>query len=285
MNLFALVNEHNQTLIKRIPLSQDIQVAISNFYSGGINELIVDKELIKFNGNFKPDTDQVFYIDNYPFDAEIVNSINNPLAYGILNVENFEGNIFAVYTNLVLDGTSYYLFQHFDTRKIISNRGISLYFNQDTYTKIDKRGISISGNLTAVFTNNQLFFNSYFNTKKIFNLSDYYQEATATDINAFKANALFSIENNDDFDLHLNSTNRKKIKSIQLSGVLNGINVQNIIASAAEFGINLTSDDNDRLNIPNDKNAIKDLLRFLDEDYFITPITSTRCMTNSKITI
>jgi hypothetical protein len=285
MNLFALVKEHNQTVIKRIPLSQDIQEAISNFYSGGLNDLIVDKELITFNGNFKPDRDQLFYIDNYPFDAEIVNSNNNPLAYDILNVENFEGNIFAVYTNLVLNGTSYYLFQHFDTRKIISNRGISLYFNQDTYTKIDKRGISISGNLTAVFTNNQLFFNSYFNTKKIFNLSDYYQEATATDINAFKANALFSIENNDDFDLHLNSTNRKKIKSIQLSGVLNGINVQNIIASAAEFGINLTSDDNDRLNIPNDKNAIKDLLRFLDEDYFITPITSTRCMTNSKITI
>jgi hypothetical protein len=285
MNLFALVKEHNQTLIKRIPLSQDIQVDIGNFYTDGINDLIVDKELIRFNGNFKPDTDQVFYIDNYPFDAEIVNSINNPLAYGILNVENFEGNIFAVYTNLVLDGTSYYLFQHFDTRKIISNRGISLFYNQDTYTNIDRRGISISGNLTAVFTNNQLFFNSYFNTKKIFNLSDYYQEATAADINAFKANAYFNIENNDDFDLHLDSTIRKKIKSIQSSGVLNGINVQNIIASAVGFGINLTSDDNDRLNIPNDKNAIRELIRFLDEDYFITPITFTRCMTNSKITI
>ncbi|GEM_PF-118562 len=285
MNLFALVKEHNQTVIKRIPLSQDIQVAISNFYSDGINDLILDKELIEFNGNFKPDGDQVFYIDNYPLDAEIVNSINNPLAYDILNVENFEGNIFAVYTNLVLDGTSYYLFQHFDTRKIISNRGISLFYSQDTYTNIDRRGISISGNLTAVFTNNQLFFNSYFNTKKIFNLSNYYQEATADDINAFKANALFSIENNDDFDLHLNSTIRKKIKSIQLSGVLNGINVQNIIALAVDFGINLTSDENNRLNIPNDKNAIRDLLRFLDEDYFITPITSTRCMTNSKITI
>lgn len=85
--------------------------------------------------------------------------------------------------------------------------------------------------------------------------------------------------------MHLNSTIRKKIKSIQLSGVLNGINVQNIIALAVDFGINLTSDENNRLNIPNDKNAIRDLLRFLDEDYFITPITSTRCMTNSKITI
>lgn len=80
MNLFALVKEHNQTVIKRIPLSQDIQVAISNFYSDGINDLILDKELIEFNGNFKPDGDQVFYIDNYSLDAEIVNSINNPLA-------------------------------------------------------------------------------------------------------------------------------------------------------------------------------------------------------------
>ena len=46
MNLFALVKEHNQTVIKRIPLSQDIQVAISNFYSDGVNDLIVNKELI-----------------------------------------------------------------------------------------------------------------------------------------------------------------------------------------------------------------------------------------------
>jgi agmatinase len=46
----------------------------------------LDPKLCPHTGTPVPgglDTDQVFYIDNYPFDAEIVNSINNPLAYDI----------------------------------------------------------------------------------------------------------------------------------------------------------------------------------------------------------
>ena len=35
--------------------------------------------------------------------------------------------------------------------------------------------------------------------------------------------------------------------------------------------------------MPSDKSELRNLLRFLDEDYFETSITGTKCMTNSKL--
>lgn len=287
MNVFALVKvgENNQTEIRRIPLSQNVTRTITEFYSSGVHSLMEGKEIIDFNGNFTPDEEQLFRINNFPLQEDIISSLNNPILHEVLNLQNFRGTIFALYTKLNLDGIDHFVFQHFDSRKIISNRGISLFLNQETYSRVDTKGITISGNLTAVLTENQLYFNSYFNTKKIFNLTDYYQEATAEDITTFLVNPIFNFQNVANFDNHLDSTVRKKIKSIQLSGVLNQINVQEIIVMANNFGIELTSDDQDKLIIPDDKNSLKNLLRFLDEDYFITPITSTKCMTNSKIAL
>lgn len=285
MNLFAIVLDNNATEIKRIPLSQEVQGQIETFYSESLNNFLLDKEFIEFDGNFNPNDDQLFLINNYPLNVAIINSTVNPLACDILDINDFEGKIIGLFTKLNLADSDYYVFQHFDSRKIISNRGISLFYNQNTYSRVDRRGISINGTLTAVFTQNQLYFHSYFNTKKIFDLNNYYEEATAEDVENFIGSAVLDFSPIEDFDEYLNSTSRKKIKSIQMSGILNNHTVPDIILKAGTFNINLTANEQGRLIIPTDKSELRNLLRFLDEDYFETSITGTRCITNSKMAL
>lgn len=123
MNLFALVKvgENNQTEIRRIPLSQNVTRTIIEFYSNGVQSLMGDKEIIDFNGNFTPDEDQLFRINDFTLQEDIINSLNNPILHEVLNLQNFRGTIFALYTKLIIDGIDHFVFQHFDSRKIISN--------------------------------------------------------------------------------------------------------------------------------------------------------------------
>lgn len=285
MNLFAIVLNNNVTDIKRVPLSNDVNQQIETFYTDSLNEFLFDKELIEFDGNFNPNSDQLFFINNYPLNEDIINSTTNPLPFNILDINDFEGKIIGLFTKLNLLNVDYYVFQHFDSRKIISNKGISLFYNQNTYSRVDRRGISISGSLTAVYTQNQLFFQSYFNTKKIFDLNNYYEEATAEDIENFTGNDILDFSPIENFEEYLNSTSRKKIKSIQMSGILNNHTVPDIILKAGNFNINLSANEDGKLIVPSDKSELRNLLRFLDEDYFETSITGTKCITNSKISI
>ena len=83
------------------------------------------------------------------------------------------------------------------------------------------------------------------------------------------------------FSENLNSNLRKKIKSIQQRGVLENLTIQDLQNQANQFGINFDYD-NGQVSVPRDKNYVKRLIKFLDEDYFITPLTNRRCVTNSK---
>jgi hypothetical protein len=56
-----------------------------------------------------------------------------------------------------------------------------------------------------------------------------------------------------------------------------------IVTKAGNF--NLASNENGQLIIPSNKSEMRNLLRFLDEDYFETSITGTKCITNSKMSI
>jgi len=125
------------------------------------------------------------------------------------------------------------------------------------------------------------FFSSYFNTRKFVDLKEFYQEATEQDINDFIDIGLFNFDDEKIFREGLNSQLRKKIKGIQHRNVLKNTNIIDIKNQASEFGIEFEINNN-KIQIPKNKVLVRDLIRFLDEDYFITPFTKRKCITNSK---
>ena len=49
-----------------------------------------------------------------------------------------------------------------------------------------------------------------------------------------------------------------------------------------EHHIHIAVNDDGKLVIPEDKKQLKELIRFLDEDYVTAPLTKRKCLTNSK---
>ena len=49
-----------------------------------------------------------------------------------------------------------------------------------------------------------------------------------------------------------------------------------------EHHIVININDDGKLVIPEDKRQLKELIRFLDEDYVTAPLTKRKCLTNSK---
>ena len=281
MNLFAITEINNEEAICRIPLSQTVQIEINNQFSQLSIGFFNEKEIIPFDGNYNPGNDELFKITNFPISQEIIDSAINNLNYDVLDVQNMEGKIKAVYATYVQNGIIQIYFQVFDTRKIIANRGIPLFNNNGTYSRFENKGIVILNSLTLVYREGNIYFNSYFNARRVVPLSDYYIEATNDDVEQFSAGNILNFEDQIGFSEDLNSNLRKKIKSIQQRGVLENLTIQDLQNQANQFGIDFDYD-NGQVSVPRDKNYVKRLIKFLDEDYFITPLTNRRCVTNSK---
>jgi hypothetical protein len=281
MNLFAITEINNEEAICRIPLSQAVQTEINKQFSQLAIGFFNEKEIIPFDGNYNPGNDELFEITDFPISQEIIDTATNNLNYDVLDVQNMEGKIKAVFATHEENGRIQIYFQVFDTRKIIANRGIPLFNNNGTYSRFENKGIVILNKLTLVYRGGNIYFNSYFNARRVVPLSDYYIEATNVDVDQFSAGNILNFEDKIGFSEDLNSNLRKKIKLIQQRGVLENLTIQDLQNQANQFGIDFDYD-NGQVSVPRDKNYVKRLIKFLDEDYFITPLTNRRCVTNSK---
>jgi hypothetical protein len=281
MNLFAITENNNEEVICRIPLSQGVQTEINNQFTQLAIGFFNEKEIIEFDGNYNPGSDELFEIQDFPLNQEIIDSATNNLNYDVLDVQNLDSRIKAIYATYEHNGNILVYFQVFDTRKIIANRGIPLFNNNGTYSRFENKGIVILNNLTLVYRDSNIYFSSYFNAKRVIPLSDYYIEATNEDVGQFAAGNILKFEDQIGFEEDLNSNLRKKIKSIQQRGVLENLTIQDLQNQANQFGIEFNYN-NGQVSVPRDKNYVKRLIKFLDEDYFITPLTNRRCVTNSK---
>jgi len=180
-------------------------------------------------------------------------------------------------------------FQIFDTSKLLK-RGFTLIGSGDIYKKLEEPGLMLQDKLTTHYHNGTLYFSSYHNTKRILDLADFYREATDTDLDGFVAIELFAFEDEAGFKAQADSIIRKKIALLQKNEILKDITVTDIQAIANNFNaelpeehhINITVNVEGKLVIPDDKKQLKELIRFLDEDYVTAPLTKRKCLTNSK---
>lgn len=286
-NLFALLDDE-QTPIRRIPLTNQFQQELGNFFSQQQQSFIADKQQIEFTGSYNVDSGEIFQIANYPLLEVISNALSNPLKNPILNLSTETHRIKALFTGNWTDQQQQVSFQVFDAGKLLS-KGWTLIGSNDTYKKLEEPGLVLQDKLTAHFSDGSLLFVSYHNTKRFLDLSNYYTAATDTDLDTFAENELFEFEDQDTFKGNADSIIRKKIALLQKNNVLDNLSINDIETVANDLNQNVAEENkiniainNGKLVIPKDKKQLKELIRFLDEDYVTAPLTKRRCLTNSK---
>lgn len=291
-NLFAMVDDNN-TPIRRIPLTAPLSAELMQLFAGQQAALLSDKQPIEFTGSYNVDEGEIFTISNYPLPPEIGQAISNPLTSPVLNLDTETHRIKALFSGTWTAVNKTVNFQVFDAGKLLSNRwtlvGLPIHAG-DTYKRLEEPGLILQDKLTASFSNSTLHFTSYHNTKRFLDLADYYREATDTDLDAFADTELFAFEDEASFKDHADSIIRKKIALLQKNEVLKDITVTDIQTVANNFNAELPEEhhisikvtDDGKLLIPSDKKQLKELIRFLDEDYVTAPLTKRKCLTNSK---
>lgn len=287
ISLFALTNNPAKRVVKFV-LSQEVQNELDPFFVAQLERFNgVATDEITFDGKYKPDLNEVLVIGNYDDIDGLSQAVANPLGIDEIDPtpEDFE-SIKAIFTGLD-DGNGGFniLIQHFDKRKVISTNGMSIFHAGNAYRKIEGVGVTIDSKLSAVLVGNSLRFFSFHLLRQIFDLSQYYREATDTDISDFAVLPVIKVADVPGLIVISDTWIRRKFSLIQQSQILETVPMNEIKAVAVEFNIPLTTvieNGSELIVLPAAKAELKTILRFLDEDYYKSPLSKTQCVTNSK---
>lgn len=285
LNLFALTSNPAKRIV-RFNLSGQVQSDLTTYMTAQERAFDEADQEIDFDGKYKPDPGEVLCINNYDDIDDLAYAINNPMALDEVEPsEEFFDQIKALFTGYDDQGHLKILLQSFDRRKIISTNGLSIFHSANVYKKIEGIGLTVDHKLTAILEERRLRFFSFHSARQIFDLSEYYKEATDDDVKEFIAADVISSANPAGILEVSDSWVRRKISLIQQSGILQNIPINEMKAIALEFNIpfeTVVSEGSEKLLLPEAKSDFKKLLRFLDEDYYKSPLSKTNFLSNSK---
>ena len=248
-------------------------------------QALLNKSAIQFDGRYSPneDDDEYLFINNFALPEEIIKAVRNPLGLDVY--APCDGQLPPIKALLMGEeisaGRLVIAFQKFKNDQYISQTKHHLFFSNDTFRKNTKLGISVSNHIDCVFEDGKLKFTSYFFARQIFDLSQYYCEATTQEVQDFVLSDKITMANWEAFVAQANSWERRKIASIQDAGVLKKFKINQIQQIAKGQGLVLVVDKN-KILLPQDKAQRKIVLGFLDEEVYKGVFTNTLYQTNSK---
>jgi hypothetical protein len=151
----------------------------------------------------------------------------------------------------------------------------------NTFKELTEPAFTLDNYLAAIIEDGKLKFKSFHNIKRLFQLTQFYQEASDQEIDTFCGHASLHVADAVAFKAVADQAIRKMVHAITKANVLNQYSAQDIVHSAASLGLQITMQDG-ALVVPSEKRDIKTLFRFLDDGIYSAPLTKVRYMTNSK---
>ncbi len=269
----------NDGSIRKLQLLNDALQEVVKLWVVSYKKFI-DKNItpVKFNGSFKPDEDEVLYVE-MTLPEEFKDIPNNKDNYEEINIPDDSIKTICLYHN----GDFY--FQNFLNNVILKPFNIPLIWSDDVYKKFnDKKAFIIEDIVHAIYHEGKLYFRSYSSARQLFDLSAFYIEATNDDIDRVFSKEIFSGTDCDWMKTNCDSVMRKLIKSIDESKILESLDVtkRSFKSWAKRAGIPNDIYSNGSLAFPRIKKECKLILSFLNDDIFEGHFTKSIFLSNSK---
>lgn len=285
-SIMVLLNDGNENPVQLLEVDNDTQVAICSSFAEAAIPLLSGKQIVPFDGSYKPNDDEGLSICNFHLAEVITDAVRNPLGLQTFSYnKGEEPDIRAIFIGerTEADNTEIFnvAFQRFRKEQYLSTKKFSLFYDQDTFIRENRWGIGVTDIIDCVFTKMELRFSSYFYARQIFDLSEYYRSATDVEVQNFSGLDLLSIADKDQFQSMADTWIRRKIAAINDSGVLKNNTAAKIKKLAQGCGLEITIE-NKKLIIPTDKKKLKEILGFLDDEVYKGAFTEETYITNSK---
>lgn len=287
--LLALIETKNKSIqVKRISEDRASQQAIDATFSTAAAALKRDKTSVAFDGKYTPQADdlEILKIENYRLPMEIQDALINP--QGLDVYEPVDGTLPSIKALFVGEQTAKngknifcVAFQKFRNDQYITAARHHLFFSNNTFIKDTRVGIAVGTSVDCVFLDNTLYFASYHFAKQILDLSEYYRIASNQDVSDFVGCDIISMEGATEFVDSANTWERRKIASINDSGVLQSFTAAKIKSLGKQSGVVIEVVDK-KVVLPKNKAERRIILGFLDEEVYKGVFSQTVFQTNSK---
>ena len=283
MTLLALTNREDARVL-RFPLTRELQGEVDGVFEAQMRAFEAHHaETIAFDGRYSPDEGEMFAIPDFADAPAFQGAVENPLAIDAFDPESHSlDQVKALFTAVVRAGQPRILVQGFERRRMMSNRGLAMFFSGATFRKMTDAGLSLDTKLVAILDGDTLKFNSFNLARRVFDLSAYFAEATNEEVASFANHSSLSTEDARAFVDSASPLVRKKIALIQSSGLLDRFDAEQIVASARRFGVALSTTADGKIVLPASKTELRKLLHVLGEDYYNSDLSQTRFISNSK---
>ena len=285
-SIIIIANGVHLDELYRLEVDEKTQKEICISFDHAVNDLISKKTKISFDGRYKPNNDEFLAIENFQLSDEIKDEIRDPLGVSAYTKENGEFyDIKAIFVGrrIETENTERFqvAFQRFRKEQYLATRPVNLFFTKDTFRREKNFGISISDTVDCFYTEGELQFSSFYFARQIFDLSEYYRSATDQEVQSFTSNGILSFEDTKVFKEMADTWIRRKIAMINDSEVLLNYKASEIEKLAKDSGITIEIK-SEKIVIPNDKEQIKVILGFLDEEAYKGPFSQNTFLANSK---
>lgn len=266
-------------IVKRVKIIQGVQEKIDSIFHAQVASFLDGvSEEIAFGGDWKPDPDELLFIDKPDEVAIIFAAMElNPISLPTVDAKNFVSEGIRA---LFIKRGGRILMQSFTAQQILARR-FSLMLDGDTFKEITEPAFTLDNYLVAIIEDDKLKFKSFFNIKRIFSLSQFYHEATDLQVEEFCSHPSLAIEDISDFKEIADEGIRKLVHAIAKTGILDEHSVDDIAAKANSLGLDIAVHDG-KLVVPPDRKKTKQLLRFLDDGIYAAALSAKRYVTNSK---
>ena len=286
----------NDEEIYKLEVDREAQIAICESFASSIESMTRGKNKHDFEVNYKPEDDEVLYIENFLLPDKFKDAIRNPAGIDSYKKDhdirgdredNYLGfpEIKAIFVGEWIqdeEGEHFNIgFQRYRKEQNLTALPFRFFFSNETF-KLEKHfEIGITNNVDCYYTGKELRFASFYIARQIFDLREYYRFASDSEVAAFTQNQVLSFENIDAFNSITNTYVRRKIAMINDSQVLNKFTAKEIKGIALNTKIDIKVQGK-RIVIPSDKDKAMEVLAFLDEEAYRGPFSNDLLIANSK---
>ena len=287
----CLVTKTDGLTVRRLTLTSDATQSLSDLFDEQAKSFIKnDTVKVRFSGAcFKADAGEILFVDGYQLPIIYQRAITDSSAIPSFTISKDAPTVIRSVFAIDTDGQTgeSMLFQSSGAAKILNNKR-ALFSRDGTFNLLSDPGFVIDSQLAATFQNSRLYFRSYSVVKRFLDLTDYFRAASDPQISDFLNLPLFSCDNVQVVIDVADDWMRRRFTSIQSSGILDAIDAKTAVKKAKKYGIELFLDKkngNNAIVVTDDKKEIKDLLRFLNEEYYTGELSGRQYLTNSQTLI
>lgn len=271
-NFFSILQDNS---VRRVGLVKPLIAQIQNLFLTKGKELLAPEDLVEFNGNYRVhEGDNELLFVTMPLPEQIAEAKTNAMGIPALDITKDQIKALFWYEN------DAWYFQNFDARRLLRRKRI-LVLSKGTFDELKEDAFVIEDMVNAVYKDGKYFFPSYTNANKIFSLSNIYHEATKPELISFASNDKVSIDQNWIVD-KANSVIKRNISLLLDSKILDTADTTKVKADALAYEVDISLDQEGKIMFPKNLKKCKDILTFLNEQFYTGPITGKQFRTNNK---